>query len=329
MKSRTPIPALMLAASFAWPIAGPAIGQTDALPPPHFHHLHLNSVNPDAAIDYYTAQFPDTAKTVWGGLAALKSPTNVLLLFNKVEAPPPSNAQETAIWHFGWHVTDIRKKVDFYRGHPEVDVQPMYTDDNRVVYVNSDAIPGIKAEIDAARGRGVKPAGGAGVAYISGPDNALIENVGNNPVERFNHVHMYQEDPYCAQIWYRRHLNANVAPALVQNPARTEANCKVPRGEKSFPALVRGGMHRAPTSGVMFDDVAVNWPVTQLDKPLAGTRGHVVDHIGLSVANLDAWVAKLRAEGVKFLEEPHPLGDTRAAMIEGPSREAIELVEVR
>ncbi len=33
--------------------------------------------------------------------------------------------------------------------------------------------------------------------------------------------------------------------------------------------------------------------------------------------------------GVTFLEEPYRLGDTRAGMIEGPSREAIELVEVR
>jgi hypothetical protein len=31
---------------------------------------------------------------------------------------------------------------------------------------------------------------------------------------------------------------------------------------------------------------------------------------------------------VRFLEEPHPLGDTRAVMIEGPSREALELVEI-
>ena len=40
-------------------------------------------------------------------------------------------------------------------------------------------------------------------------------------------------------------------------------------------------------------------------------------------------VAELRAEGVKFLEEPYKLGDTRAVMIEGPSREALELVEIR
>jgi len=32
---------------------------------------------------------------------------------------------------------------------------------------------------------------------------------------------------------------------------------------------------------------------------------------------------------VTTLQEPYRLGDTRAVMIEGPSREAIELVEVR
>jgi len=49
----------------------------------------------------------------------------------------------------------------------------------------------------------------------------------------------------------------------------------------------------------------------------------------LSVADLDAWLAKLRSEGVTILEAAYRLGDTRAAMIEGPSREAIELVEVK
>jgi hypothetical protein len=35
----------------------------------------------------------------------------------------------------------------------------------------------------------------------------------------------------------------------------------------------------------------------------------------------------LRSEGVTFLEEPYALDDTRAILIEGPSREALELVE--
>jgi 4-hydroxyphenylpyruvate dioxygenase-like putative hemolysin len=88
-------------------------------------------------------------------------------------------------------------------------------------------------------------------------------------------------------------------------------------------------MFRAPAAAVVFGDVALPWYVRQGDRPLASTRGHVYDHIALSVGDLDAWVVKLRGEGVTFLAEPYGLGDTRAVMIEGPSREALELVEVR
>jgi hypothetical protein len=47
------------------------------------------------------------------------------------------------------------------------------------------------------------------------------------------------------------------------------------------------------------------------------------------VANLDAWIAKLRAESVVILEPPYKVGEYRAVMIEGPSHEAIELIEIR
>src|ERR1700691_3473583 len=47
--------------------------QTDALPAPHFHHIHLNSVDPDAAIDFYTKQFPSTAKATLAGFPSLKA----------------------------------------------------------------------------------------------------------------------------------------------------------------------------------------------------------------------------------------------------------------
>jgi 4-hydroxyphenylpyruvate dioxygenase-like putative hemolysin len=80
---------------------------------------------------------------------------------------------------------------------------------------------------------------------------------------------------------------------------------------------------------VMFGDVALTWYARQGDGPLAGTRGHLIDHIALSVTDLDAWIIKLKDEGVTFLEQPYKLGDTRAVMIEGPSREALELVETR
>ena len=330
MTSRTQIRSIVAAAVLAGALHQGAAAQT--LPAPGFHHLHLNSVDPEAAIAFYVRQFPDSSRTVWGGMPALKAKTNVLILFDKVVTPPPADPESTAVWHFGWNVTDVRQKLEFYKAHPEVKVSPMYTTiDGEIVYINSDSLQGTKAQIDAAKAEGAKPKGGPGVMYIAGPDGALIENVGNMPgqVERFNHVHLYQEEPFCAQLWYQRHLNASIAPALAQNPPRTEANCRVSRGEKSFPALVKGGMYRSPASGVLFDDVAIIWPVSQLDRPLAPTRGHLVDHFGLSVANLDAWVDKLRGEGVNLLTGTYRLGDTRAVMIQGPSQEAIELVEVK
>ena len=60
------------------------------LPTPGFHHLHLNSIDPDAAIDFFTRQFPSTRKGEWGGRPALVSPNNVLILFDKADRPPPT-----------------------------------------------------------------------------------------------------------------------------------------------------------------------------------------------------------------------------------------------
>jgi catechol 2,3-dioxygenase-like lactoylglutathione lyase family enzyme len=313
-----------------------ANGQNAVLSPPGFHHLHLNSVNPDAAIDFYTRQFPTTSKATWNGIPALKSPNDVLVLFNKAATPPPVRPQ-SAIWHFGWHVTDVRKNLAFYKSRPDVKLLPLYTgEDDQSVLINSDTWPGTggvlgltKTQIAEAKAKGIEPRGGDGFAYMHGPDGAIIEYQGNQPQERFNHVHMWQEQPFCAQLWYRKHLNAAVV-ARPAEPARTEADCLVARGpDRSWPSLEPEGMFRIPTAAITFGDVALTWYMRQGDEPLAGTRGQLYDHVGLSVADLDAWIAKLRGEDVKFLTDPYRLGDMRAVMIEGPSREAIELVEAK
>ena len=186
-----------------------------------------------------------------------------------------------------------------------------------------------RAEIAEAKAKGVAPARERGFAYLQGPDGAIVEYLGNFPAERMNHVHMFQEHPFCAQLWYQKHLNARRSPGRTSATPMTEANCQVPRGpEPSWPAMERQGLYRTPRAAVEFDDVMLTWYARQGDAPLVGSRGQLYDHIALSVADLDAWVAKLRGEGVTFLEQPYPLGDTRAVMIEGPSREAIELVEI-
>ena len=79
----------------------------------------------------------------------------------------------------------------------------------------------------------------------------------------------------------------------------------------------------------LLPDVAPVQPGPQPAQVRTCERGKIVDHWALSTAALDATVARLKREGLKFLEEIHPWGTTRAAMIEGPDRIAIELVEVK
>ena len=40
-----------------------------------------------------------------------------------------------------------------------------------------------------------------GFAYMRGPEDTLVEYAGNYPAERFNHVHLYQEHPFCASYY--------------------------------------------------------------------------------------------------------------------------------
>jgi catechol 2,3-dioxygenase-like lactoylglutathione lyase family enzyme len=332
VKTRAGLLVLSLGAAIA-PFA--RTQQSTQLPPPGFHHVHLNSVNPEGAIGFYTQQFPSATKTTFAGLPAIRA-RNVYVLFTRVSAPPRLEPQ-TAMWHFGFHVLDVRKNLETYRQRKEVRLLPLFTtEEGGAVFVSSDTWPGTggvlgltRAQLAEAKAKGVKPAGGAGFAYMQGPDGVIVEYIGNMPAERINHVHMFQEDPLCAQLWYRKHLNANPGTGNAAPTDRNESNCKVPKGERTWPGLEKEGTIRVPTSGVLFDDVAVNWYANQGNRPLASSRGHVLDHFALSVTNLDAWVAKLRAGGVTILLEPYKLGDTRAAIIEGPSREAVELVEVK
>ena len=337
MRLMTTTCVILMGALSVWLFAGSGPpGQSTTLATPGFHHLHLNSVNPEAAIAFYTRQFASTSAGTFAGQPALRSPNNVWVLFTKVDAPPATQPA-TAFWHFGWHVTDVRKSLDAYKQNG-VTLLPLYTGDaGGTVFVSSDTWPGSGGVLGLtlqgiadAKAKGIKPNGGAGFAYLRGPDDAMIEYQGNMPAERFNHVHMFQDQPFCAQLWYETRLN--VPPATrAGEPARTEATCRVERtSARTFPALESDGMYRTPSvTSTRFGDVSLLWYMNQGDKPAAPTRGHLMDHVGLSVTDLDAWIAKLEAAKVTFLQPPYSVGGLRAVMIEGPSREAIELVEVK
>src|SRR5579862_9453553 len=220
--------------------------QSAPLAAPGFHHLHLGSTNPEAAIAFYTKAFPSTSKTTWGGIPALRSPNNVLVLFSRLDQPAGTQPQ-TAMWHFGWHVVDERAALARMRADG-ITVLPLYTsDEGGTVAISSDTFPGTggvlgltRRQLDDAKKNNVTPAGVAGFAYIRGPDDALVEVQGDMPAERFNHMHMYQEDPFCAQLWYQKHFGAAASPPRPGSPPEaphTEANCRVARGpDRTWPA---------------------------------------------------------------------------------------------
>jgi catechol 2,3-dioxygenase-like lactoylglutathione lyase family enzyme len=314
---------------------GPSVllpAQTPAnIAPMHVHHVHLNSVNPAAAAAYYPKAFPVSAvTTTFNGSPAVKT-GNVYLLFTKVNTPPQTelNGPQTAVWHFGWNTPDSRKYDQEFRAKGLKIAQMWDAADGKLVDMSSDTLPGLatQEQILEMRAKGVQPTREGGFGYLRGPDNALIENAQAGNVERFNHIHMYHEYPLCAIQWYVAHLGATMGQRVPTVPS--SADCKQPYAPPTWPSFFKfPGFVRDPSGSVKFDDIDIlirPWP----GGGLVSTRGHIVDHWALSVADLPPTVARLKSEGIKFLEEIHPWGNTRAAMIEGPDRVAIEIVEVK
>jgi len=204
--------------------------------------------------------------------------------------------------------------------------------DGKLVDMSSDVLPGLptQEQILEMRAKGVQPTREGGFGYLRGPDDAMIENAQSGQVERFNHVHMYHEHPLCAIQWYVTHLGATNPQGSAGVPVSpTTGNCKQLYGPPTWPSFFKfPGFVREPSGSVLFDDINIlirPWPGGGLVSP----RGHIVDHWALSVSDLESTVARLKSEGIKFLEEIHTWGNTRAAMIEGPDRVAIEIVEVK
>jgi hypothetical protein len=310
--------------------------------PLHFHHIHLNSTDPKAAAAYYPKPFALSATaTTFNGFEAVKT-GNVYVLFTKVASTPQNEltGPQTSVWHFGWNTPDSRKYNEKFREMGLTIAQMWDAADGKLVDMSSDTLPGLptQEQILEMRARGTQPTRQGGFGYLRGPDGAMIENAQAGTTERFNHVHMYHEHPRCAMEWYVTHLGAKMpagrpatgsGQAAGAAPAEAAGDCHTRTyAPPTWPSFAKTGFVRDPAGGVTFDDISISirpWP----GGGLVSTRGKIYDHWALSTANLDATVARLKTEGVKFLEEIHPWGSSRAAMIEGPDRIAIELVEVK
>src|SRR3989442_3999810 len=98
---------------------------------------------------------------IGGGFPGLKSRNDVMVLLDKVDRPPSSEPQ-SAIWHFGWHVSDAQATVRSFKERPEVTMRLLYTTEaGGSVLISSDTWPSIgnalgltKAQIAESKAKG-------------------------------------------------------------------------------------------------------------------------------------------------------------------------------
>lgn len=114
----------------------------------------------------------------------------------------------------------------------------------------------------------------------------------------WDHVQLFTPDPEAAAAWFARHFGAT----LEYSANRIDAEI--------------GGV-----------SIFIATPPTPLcDAPEHPHRGF--DHIGLRVDDLDAFVNRLKANGVRFSREIFVVRPgVRACFLEGPDGISIELLE--
>jgi catechol 2,3-dioxygenase-like lactoylglutathione lyase family enzyme len=126
------------------------------------------------------------------------------------------------------------------------------------------------------------------------------------------HVHLQSASPAQTAAWYRDVLGAviDVLPGTAEG-----------RPVASRPEL------RLGEAAVRFGDFAM--VIHRTNETLVSTRGQRADHIAFSCTGLERLISELHDKGVGVLDQISAFGDARHAMIEGPDRIAIELVESR
>ena len=266
----------------------------------HFHHVHLNTTDPERAIQFYTTKF-EASKARFAGMQDAVWAYDSWILFTKVSAPPPWELV-SPIWHIGWGAEDIKAT---YRKQ---------LDSGTKFYA-----PLTKLSPDNAASEFY-------FAYVESPDRALIElNTADH--HHFGHVHLLSADPVATAEWYMKHFGAtrrgNATTPLSREP-RFRGSLQIGPSVSLMCDHVNLIIYPVEYSKTAY---AEQWQPGQTK--LVSPRGRTIDHIGFSVSDLNATLATFRKDGVKVTAEPRSIanGQIKFAFIEGPDQMAIELIE--
>ena len=124
------------------------------------------------------------------------------------------------------------------------------------------------------------------------------------PVVSFDHIHLRSPDPEATSAWFEQMLGGKI----LRGPGRVPGRIDVQFGDVLLfiTPVVEGDGIAAP--------------------PVSPHQG--LDHIGLTVTEIDALAAELKGRGVEFTKEPTTIRpNVRVCFIRGPQGISIELLE--
>ena len=357
------VAALAFAFSTEYTVATRSQQSVSSLPLPTYHHIHLNSVDPERSLEWYAKYWPAGRKTSVAGFPAFQG-GDLHLLYTKVGKQAPGgfdknmhrSVPQSAFWTFGSGVVDTAGLVDRLTtlDRKRFEFLPVYAgpDDKKGVIRSALAPQGdqlltvSQLKERAEREKSAPPAarpGNQDFGYLVDPDGMLVEFNSAMQDHFWSHNHFWHERPLCAANWYVEHLGMQLTPARDPRTGEMVARqrwepCDVPVGEVGYPSFMPQGQLRIPIGNVRFANGTWAWYTRQCrdgrcgpgnDKPLAPSRGQVVDHVALAFPDLDAVMARLKATNVTIAKGPYKFGDTRAVMIEDLDGLGLELVETK
>jgi catechol 2,3-dioxygenase-like lactoylglutathione lyase family enzyme len=231
----------------------------------HFHHVHLNSTDPAAAVEFYTTHF-DCEKSTYQGQPAVFAQKS-WLLFNKVDKAPPSDVI-SAIWHIGWGAEDMKATYQ-----KELDL-------------------GAKFQTPITDISDLANSPGFFYAYVDGPDHALIElNTARH--HHFGHLHLFSADPVAAGEWFIDNFGATTF--------RKPPYPREPRFYKGFQVAPSMSVMMDNVNIIIFPMEHAKQTFPEIWKGrdrFVSTEGRVIDHIAFSVDDVKKATEALKAKGI-------------------------------
>ena len=210
---------------------------------------------PTAAIDFYIRQFPSTSKTTWGGLPGAEVADQCP---DPVQQGRHAAADVAADRDLAFRLAR-RRLAQEPRGlpgaGPDVAHFPLYTGGRRRHRADQQRhLAGRRRARTDARARSPTPRrtassrrASAASPILQGPDGAIVEYLGNRPAERMNHVHMFQEHPFCARALVPEPpQRGDPVAGRTSGAPMTEANCQV--AARTRTVLAGDGARRASTA---------------------------------------------------------------------------------